>query len=76
MFQKFRKQKTELTENGNFLLFSVNENFRLFTANGNGKRKFVFLGQQTINCNGPLLFQQRRPTISMSMGCPLYVTNW
>jgi hypothetical protein len=24
-------------------------NFRLFAANGNGKRKFVFLGRQTMN---------------------------
>jgi hypothetical protein len=27
-------------------------NFRLFAANGNGKRKFVFLGRPTINGNG------------------------
>ncbi len=30
--------KTKLTENGNF---------RLFSANGNGKRTLVFLGRQT-----------------------------
>jgi hypothetical protein len=39
----------ELMENGNF---------RLLAANGNGKRKFVFLGRQTINGNRRLLFQQ------------------
>ncbi len=31
---------------------------RLFAANGNGKRKFVFLGRQMINGNRRLLFQQ------------------
>ncbi len=34
-------------------------NFRLFAAKGNGKRKFVFLGQQTMNSNQQLLFQYR-----------------
>ncbi len=33
-------------------------NFSLFAANGNGKQNFVFLGQQTINGNRQLLFQQ------------------
>jgi hypothetical protein len=30
-------------------------NFRLLVANRNGKRRFVFLGRQTINCNRQLL---------------------
>jgi hypothetical protein len=34
------------------------ENFRLFSANGNVKRKFVFLGRQTINGNRRLLFSK------------------
>ncbi len=41
--------KTELKENGIFRLFAANEkeneNFCLFASNGNGKRKFVFLGR-------------------------------
>jgi hypothetical protein len=41
---------TEKTENGNFRLFSAN-----------GKWKFVFLGQQTMNGNRCLLFQQTCP---------------
>ncbi len=40
-------QKTELTEN----------NFHVFAANGNGKRKFVFLGWQKVKSNRRLLFQ-------------------
>ncbi len=46
--------KTELTEKtATSVCFLQTEtetaNFCLFAANGNGKRKFVFLGRQTIN---------------------------
>ncbi len=34
-------------------------NIRLFAANEKGKRKFGFFGQQTINGNRRLLFQQK-----------------
>jgi hypothetical protein len=37
-------------------------NFRLFAANGNGKRKFVFLGRPTINGDG----------IAVSANVPIY----
>jgi hypothetical protein len=37
-------------------------NFRLFAANRNGKRKFAFLGRQTINVNQLLLFQYTCPS--------------
>jgi hypothetical protein len=62
-FLAFGKRKTELTGNDNFLLFAANgktetANFRLFATKGNGKRKFVFIGQQTINSNRRLLLQQ------------------
>jgi hypothetical protein len=33
-------------------------NFHWYAGNGNGKRKFVFLGRQMINGNRRLLFQQ------------------
>ncbi len=36
---------------------------------GNGKRKFVFLGRQTINGNRPLLFQQLCPSMPASTVC-------
>jgi hypothetical protein len=55
MFPKFRKRKTDLTQkNDNFRWFAANgktttENFRSLAVYGNGKRKFVFLGRQTIN---------------------------
>ncbi len=39
-----------------------NCNFRFFPANGNRKRKVVFLGWQTINGNPQLLFQQTCPS--------------
>jgi hypothetical protein len=42
----------ELSENGSFRLFAAD-----------GKRKFVFLGQQTINGNQRLLFQQTCPSM-------------
>jgi hypothetical protein len=45
-------QKTKLTENGNFFLFTAN-----------GKQKFVFLTPQTINGKQCLLFQQRCPSM-------------
>jgi hypothetical protein len=38
-------------------------NFRLFAANGNGKRKFVFLGRQTINGIGWLLCERKCPSM-------------
>jgi hypothetical protein len=47
------------TENGT----NGNGNFRLFDANGNGKRKFVLLGRPTINGNLRLLFQQTCPSM-------------
>jgi hypothetical protein len=52
MLPEFCKWKTKHTKNENFLLFPTN-----------GKRKFVFLGQQTLNGNWQLLFQQTCPTI-------------
>jgi hypothetical protein len=41
-------------------LFAANRNGKpcLFTTKGNGKQKFVVFGQQTINGNQQLLFQQ------------------
>jgi hypothetical protein len=42
--------------------------FGLFAANGNGKRKFVFLGRQTINGNRRLLFQQTCPSMLFLTG--------
>ncbi len=46
--------KTELTENGNFRLLTVNRKRKRQTAvcflqTGKGKRKFVFLGRPKIN---------------------------
>jgi hypothetical protein len=52
---RFNIQKTELMENGNFSLFA---------ANRKGKRKFVFLGQQT---------DERLLTITVSTSVPIYV---
>jgi hypothetical protein len=46
-------------------------NLRLFTANGNGIQKFVFLGQQTINGNRQLLFQQTCQSMAILMD-----TDW
>jgi hypothetical protein len=43
-----------------------NGNIRLFAANGNGKRKFVFLGRQPINGNQRLLCQQTCPSMVTS----------
>ncbi len=40
-------------------------NFRLFAANRKRKRKFVFLGRQTINSNQQLLFQQTCPSMNI-----------
>ncbi len=37
----------------------------MFAANGNGKRKFVFLGRQTISNNRRLLYQQSCPSMSI-----------
>jgi hypothetical protein len=47
--QNYRKTATLIcfAANGK----SATSNFRLFAAIGNGKRKFVFFGQQTINGN-------------------------
>ncbi len=55
-FQYRYTQKMKLMENGNFYLFdskwkTKTANYRLFAAHGNGKLRFVFLGQQTINGN-------------------------
>ncbi len=44
-------------------LLKENGNYRLFAANINGNRKFIFLGQQTINGNVRLLFQQTCPSM-------------
>jgi hypothetical protein len=44
-----------------------NENFHLFAANR--KKKFVFLGRQTINGNRRLLFQQTRPLCMKAWTC-------
>jgi hypothetical protein len=68
-------RKMELTENGNFSLFAAKQetetaNFHL--SSENGKRKFVFLGRQTINGNRSLLFQ---PTCS-SMHTVKRYTQW
>ncbi len=65
MFPKFRKQKKELTKNSNFFLFA---------ANGNRKRKFVFLGLQTINSSQRFLLQQTCPSMGSMQGkCNKYV---
>ncbi len=48
MYMYIRKTKLKETETANF---------RLFAANGDGKRKSIFLGQQTINGHRLLLFQ-------------------
>ncbi len=58
MFLEFRKWKTELMENGNLLLFLLQmekQMFRLFAADENIKRKFVFFGRQAINGNRQFL---------------------
>jgi hypothetical protein len=65
----------ELTKNGNFRLFAAKRktetaNFHLSSANG--KRKFVFLGRQTINGIRSLLFQ---PTC-LSMHTVKRYTQW
>jgi hypothetical protein len=39
------------------------ENLPFFDANGNGNRKFVFIGLETVNGNRRLLFQQTYPTM-------------
>ncbi len=49
-------------------------NFRLFGAGGNGKRKFVFLGRQTINGKRCLLYQQT--CLSMSKKCYVYTYTY
>jgi hypothetical protein len=63
---EFRKLDTELTEMATSVCFLQPEKgkgkLRLFSSNGNGKWKFVFLGQQTINGNRRLLFQQMCPS--------------
>ncbi len=41
--------------------------FCLFAPNENVKRKFVFLGRQTINSDWRLLFQQTCPSMSMAL---------
>ncbi len=59
MFLEFRKRKAELTGNGNLCLCAANGNDILPFVVENGKRKFVFLGRQTINGNRRSLFQKR-----------------
>jgi hypothetical protein len=52
------------------------ENFRLFSANGNVKRKFVFLGRQTINGNRRLLFSKNahlQYAHDYVQGLPMYI---
>jgi hypothetical protein len=62
MFPEFRKQKIKLTETA--ILFVCCKRkpemaiYRLLAANGNGKHNH---GQQTINDNQRLLFQQTCP---------------
>jgi hypothetical protein len=65
------------TENGNFCLHAAKRNtetanFRLFAANGNRKRKFVFPGRHTINDNRSLLFQQACLSMDLSLESILY----
>ncbi len=69
----------ELTENGHFRLFASNGkrktemgNFLLFAAYGNEKQKFVFLGQQTLNDNRRLLFQQTCPSMNIKVPGIIY----
>jgi hypothetical protein len=77
MLPEFRKRKTELMKNGNFHWFVCCKqkkemaNSCLFAANGNGKRKFVFLSRQTINGNRRLVFQQTCPSMPWFLGCTL-----
>jgi hypothetical protein len=55
---------SELTENGNTRLFAANGKRKRQTfvcLQKNGKRKFVFLGRQTINGNRRLLFSTNLP---------------
>ncbi len=40
-----------------------------FSANGNGKRKFVFLGRQTRNGSQRLLHQQTCPSMPETWKC-------
>ncbi len=53
-------------------------NFHLFAENGNGKRKFVSLGRQTINSSWLLLFQQMCPSmvVSQEKGNSLLKNSW
>jgi hypothetical protein len=57
-------------ENINFLCLLQTEtaSFRLFSANGNRKQKFVFLGWQTINGSHRLLFQRTSPSMYIQGG--------
>ncbi len=59
-------------------IYTENDNFRLFGANGNGKPPFVFgkrkmefcfLGRQTINGNRLLLCQQMCPYCFSTLCC-------
>ncbi len=45
----------------------VNNMFIWKTWNGNGKRKFIFIGRQTINGNRRFLFQQTFPSIPLKV---------
>jgi hypothetical protein len=58
--------KTELTK-------TETANFRLFAAKGSGKRKFVFLGWQTINGYRRLLFHQMCPSMHTCTLCNVQI---
>ncbi len=61
------KRKKELTENRNlhFLQQIKNRNDKLPFFAAKWKRKYVFLGQQTINGNQQLLFKQTCPSMDL-----------
>ncbi len=51
-------------------IYTENGNLRLFAPNG--RRKFIFLGRQTINGNRHLLFQQTYPSMAIICTCNLF----
>ncbi len=70
------QKKMELTENRTSIVGkkrnTETSNFHWFAANG--KRKFVFLGRQTINSNRPLLLQQTCPSMGINNRyCPRWL---
>jgi hypothetical protein len=50
-----------------------NSQLSFFDENRNGKRKFVFLGRQTINGNQYLLFQQMCPSMGIGIGIRIHI---